>query len=468
MADNGTNLCYLTIAEAGELVRRQELSPVELTRAFLDRIEAVDDRLHSYITVLRNEALEEARTAEAEILNGDYRGPLHGIPLAHKDLYDTAGVRTTAGSNVYFDWVPTDDATVIARLRAAGSVLLGKLSMHEFALGGPDFSTPFPPARNPWNLDHIPGGSSSGSGAAVAADLCMGALGSCTGGSIRGPAFLCGTVGLKATYGRVSRAGVVTLSWSQDHCGPLTWTVEDSAHILQAIAGHDPSDPTSSTAPVPDYSRSLVEDIRGLVIGVPRHFFFTPHPGVSSEVQSIAENGLGVLEELGAELQEVEIPSLEYERGTNTVIMLSEAFAFHEKNLTSRPQDFGDMVRARFRVGGLLNASDYVQAQRVRQMIKRETAEVMRRVDVLVTPTMTQPAAKFEGYDATATIKGPSFTAPFNITGLPAMSVPAGFTAAGLPVGIQVLGKPFDEPTVLRVGHTYERHARWYERRPPI
>ena len=468
MADNGTDLCYLTIAEAGELVRRQELSPVELTRAFLDRIEAVDDRLHAYITVLRNEALEEARIAEAEILNGDYRGPLHGIPLAHKDLYDTDGVRTTAGSNVYFDRVPTEDATVIARLRAAGSVLLGKLSMHEFALGGPDFSTPFPPARNPWNLDHIPGGSSSGSGAAVAAGLCMGALGSCTGGSIRGPAFLCGTVGLKATYGRVSRAGVVTLSWSQDHCGPLTWTVEDSAHILQAIAGHDPNDPTSSTAPVPDYSRSLVEDIRGLVIGVPRHFFFTPHPGVSSEIQSIAEKGLGVLEELGAKLQEVEIPSLAYERGTNTVIMLSEAFAFHEKNLKSRPQDFGDMVRARFRVGGLLSASDYVQAQRVRQMIKRETAEVMRRVDVLVTPTMTQPAAKFEGYDATGTIKGPSFTAPFNITGLPAMSVPAGFTATGLPVGIQVVGKPFDEPTVLRVGHTYERHARWYERRPPI
>jgi aspartyl-tRNA(Asn)/glutamyl-tRNA(Gln) amidotransferase subunit A len=468
MADTATELCYLTIGEAGRLMRRHEVSPVELTRAFLDRIDALDGKLHSFITVLREEALEEARAAEAEMLRGEDRGPLHGIPLAHKDLYDTAGVRTTAGSKVYADRVPTEDATVIARLRAAGSVLLGKLTMHEFALGGPDFSTPFPPARNPWNLAHIPGGSSSGSAAAVAAGLCMGSLGSCTGGSIRGPAFMCGTVGLKPTYGRVSRAGVVTLSWSQDHCGPLTWTVEDAAHMLQAIAGHDPKDPTSSTAPVPDYSRSLREDVKGLTIGVPRHHFFPDHPAVSREVLSIAEKALEALVELGARLQEVKIPSLAYERGVNSVIMLCEAFAFHEKNLKSRPQDFGEMVRERFRVGGLLNASDYVQAQRVRQLIKRETAEVMKQVDVLVTPTMTQPAPRFDGYDPSSTMRGPSFTAPFNITGLPAMSVPAGFTAAGLPVGIQVVGKPFDEPTVLRVGHTYERYARWYERRPSI
>ena len=468
MASADTNLCYLTIGQASGLIRRRELSPVELTRAFLDRIDAVDGRLHAYITVLADEALEEARAAEAEILKGEYRGALHGIPLAHKDLYDTAGVRTTSGSRVDEDRVPADDSTVIARYRKAGSVLLGKLSMHEYALGGPDFTTPFEPARNPWNLDHIPGGSSSGSGAAVAAGLCMGALGSCTGGSIRGPAFLCGTVGLKATYGRVSRSGVVTLSWSQDHCGPLTWTVEDAAHMLQAVAGHDPKDPTSSRAPVPDYSLSLREDVRGLVVGVPRHFFFSPHPAVSGEVQSIVEKVLVELEGLGASLEEVDIPSLEYERGVNSVIMLCEAFAFHEKNLQTRAHDFGEMVRARFRLGGLLNASDYVQAQRVRRVIKRETAEVMKGVDVLVTPTMTQPAARMDVYDPSSTIQGPSFTAPFNITGLPAMSVPAGFTADGLPVGMQVVGKPFDEPTVLRVGHTYERHARWYERRPSI
>ena len=468
MANANTNLCYLTIGQASGLIRRRELSPVELTRAFLDRIDAVDGKLHSFITVLADEALEEARAAEAEILKGEYRGALHGIPLAHKDLYDTAGVLTTSGSRVDENRVPAEDSTVIARYREAGSVLLGKLSMHEYALGGPDFSTPFEPARNPWNLDHIPGGSSSGSGAAVAAGLCMGALGSCTGGSIRGPAFLCGTVGLKATYGRVSRSGVVTLSWSQDHCGPLTWTVEDAAHMLQAIAGRDPKDPTSSSAPVPDYSASLREDVGGLVVGVPRHFFFSPNPAVSGEVQSIVEKVLVDLEGLGAKLVEVKIPSLEYERGVNTAIMLSEAFAFHEKNLKTRAHDFGEMVRARFRLGGLLNASDYVQAQRVRKMIKRETAQVMKGVDVLVTPTMTQPAARFDVYNPSMTMEGPSFTAPFNITGLPAMSVPAGFTADGLPVGMQVVGKPFDEPTVLRVGHTYERHARWYERRPPI
>ena len=468
MGGNGTNLCYLTIREAGELMRRQELSPVELTRAFLDRIEAIDGRLHAYITLLKDESMATARSAEAEILRGNYRGPLHGIPIALKDLYDTAGIRTTAGSKVDKDRVPTVDATTTARLKAAGCVLLGKLGMHEFALGGPDPTTGFTPPRNPWNLDYIPGGSSSGSGAAVASGLCMGALGSCTGGSIRGPASLCGIVGLKATYGRVSRFGVVTLSWSQDHCGPMTWTVEDTAYMLQAIAGHDPGDPTSSTAPVPDYSLALREDIKGLTIGVPRHFFFAPHPTVNPEVLSIVEKGLQELQKLGANLEEVTVPSLAYERGANSVIMLCEAFAFHEKNLQTRPQDFGDMVRPRFRIGGLLSASDYLQAQRCRQLIKKDFAEAMRRVDVLVTPTMTQPAATFVDYDPAGTMKGPSFTGPFNLAGLPAISVPAGFTGNGLPVGMQIVGKPFDEPTVLRTAYTYQQHARWFERRPPI
>jgi aspartyl-tRNA(Asn)/glutamyl-tRNA(Gln) amidotransferase subunit A len=459
---------HLTIRQAGELLNRRELSPVELTRAFLDRIEATDGRLHSFITVLKEEALEQARTAEAEILRGGYKGPLHGIPFALKDLYDTAGVRTTAGSRVDIDRVPLEDATATSRLKAAGAVLLGKLAMHEYALGGPDFTTPFEPARNPWNLAHITGGSSSGSGSAVASGQCMAALGSCTGGSIRGPASLCGIVGLKPTYGRVSRAGVVTLSWSQDHCGPMTWTVEDTAFMLQAIAGHDPKDPTSSKAPVPDYSLSLKEDVRGLTIGVPRHFFFDPNPSVNPEVVSIVEKALGTLGELGANLEEVTIPSLEYVRAANVIIMLSEAYAFHERNLKARPQDFGEMVRARFRIGGLLSAGDYVQAQRCRQIVKREFAEVLQKVDLLVTPTMTQPAAAFQGYDATSTIRGPSFTAPFNVTGLPAISVPCGFTANGLPVGMQIAGKPFDEPTVLRAAYTYQQHARWFERRPPI
>ena len=468
MPEAESKVYFLTIQEAGEKIRKGELSPVEVVQASLDRVEATDDRLHSFITLMKEEAMEQARTAEADILKGNYKGPLHGIPFALKDLYDTAGVRTTSASKVDFDQVPQEDATAAARLKAAGAVLMGKLSMHEYASGAPDFASPFPPARNPWNLDHVTGGSSSGSGSAVASGQVMGALGSCTGGSIRGPASLCGIVGIKPTYGRVSRHGVVTLSWSQDHCGPMTWTVRDAALMLQAIAGRDPKDPTTSAAPVPDYTRSLREDVKGLTIGVPRHFFFNPHPDVNAESVSIVEKGLAVLEELGANLEEVTIPNLEYARAVNTVIMAGEAYAFHEKNLKARPNDFGEAVRARFRIGALLSASDYVQAQRCRQLVKRGFAEVLRKVDLLATPTTAYPAQPLEGYDATITVRGPSFTAPFNVTGLPAISVPCGFNAGGLPVGMQIAGKPFDEPTVLRAAHTYEQHARWFERRPPI
>ena len=468
MAETDTKLYYLTIREAGDLIRREELSPVELVRAFLDRIEAKDGQLHSFITLLKEEALAAAQSAEAEILGGRYRGPLHGIPVGLKDIYGTAGVRTTSGSWVDLERVPDEDSTVAVKLKAAGAILLGKLTTYEYALGGPDFTTPFPPARNPWNLDHIPGGSSSGSAAAVAAGLCMGAMGSCTGGSIRSPASLCGIVGLKATYGRVSRNGVVTLSWSQDHCGPMTWTVEDAALMLQAIAGYDPKDPTTRTEPVPEYSMALREDIQDLTIGVPRHYFFSPGPDVNGEVLATVEKALEVLQELGAKIEEVTIPSLEYVRSANIIIMLSEAYAFHKRNLLTRPQDFGEMVRARFRIGGLFSAGDYIQAQRVRQLAKREFAEVLQRVDVLVTPTMSGPAPPFEGFDPASTVRGPMFTAPFNLTGLPAISIPCGFTSSDLPVGMQVAGRAFEESTVLRVAYTYQQHARWFKRRPPF
>jgi aspartyl-tRNA(Asn)/glutamyl-tRNA(Gln) amidotransferase subunit A len=248
----------------------------------------------------------------------------------------------------------------------------------------------------------------------------------------------------------------------------MTWTVEDSALMLQALAGHDPKDPTTSTAPVPDYSLALREDIKGLTIGVPRHFFFAPSPDVNPEVVATVEKELETLQELGANVEEVTIPSLDYVRAANVTVMVSEAFAFHERNLKSQPQNFGEIARARFRIGGLFSGSDYIQAQRVRQMIKRECADVLKRVDVLVTPTMTQPAPPFEGFDPSGVFRGPSFTAPFNVTGLPAISVPCGFTANGLPIGMQIVGKPFDEPTVLRAAYTYQQHARWFERRPPI
>ncbi len=466
MAASDTELHYLTMRQAGELMQQGQLSPVELTRACLDRIQGTDERLHSFILLLADQALEQARVAEAEILRGGYKGSMHGIPFALKDLYDTAGVRTTSGSRVDIDRVPTEDATTTARLKNAGGILLGKLAMHEFALGGPDWTTPFEPACNPWNFDHITGGSSSGSGSAVASGQAMGALGSCTGGSIRGPASLCGIVGLKATYGRVSRFGVVTLSWSQDHAGPMTRTVEDTAYMLQAIAGHDPRDPTSSRAPVPDYSLSLREDVRGVKIGLPRHYFFDDDPGVNQEVVAKVEQAVAALEYLGAQVEEVTLPSLEYVRAANSVIMVSEAFAYHEPNLKTRPQDFGEIVRGRFRVGGLLRASDYLQAQRVRTWARREFAEVMKTVDFLVTPTMTQPAAAFEGYDPASTARGKSFTAPFNVTGLPAISVPCGFTESGLPIGMQIAGKPFDEPGVIQAAYTYQQHAGWRDLHP--
>ena len=467
MADTD-KLYYLTMREAGELMRSGQLSPVELLRASLDRIESTDDRLHSFVTMMTDQAMAQARTAEAEMLQGNYRGPLHGIPFALKDLYDTAGVRTTSGSYVDLGRVPTVDATTTARLKEAGGTLVGKLAMHEFALGGPDWSTPFEPARNPWNLDHITGGSSSGTGSSVASGQVMGGLGSCTGGSIRGPASLCGIVGLKATYGRVSRFGVVTLSWSQDHAGPMTWTVEDTAYMLQAIAGHDPKDPTSSRAPVPDYSASLREDIKGVTIGLPRHYFFDPDPSVSPEVVAVVERAVTELESLGASVREVSLPSLDYVRAANSVIMVSEAYAYHEPNLKTIPEKFGDIVRTRFRTGGLLSAGDYLQAQRVRAWARREFAEVMKTVDFLVTPTMTQPAPAFEGYDPASTISGRSFTAPFNVTGLPAISVPCGFTETGLPIGMQIAGKPFDEPGVIQAAYTYQQHTGWYKTRPSI
>ena len=468
MTATPTELCYMTIAQAAPLLRDGQLSPVELTRAFLERIEAIDGRLNSYVTLLPERALAQARAAEAEILRGDYRGPLHGIPIGLKDLYDTAGILTTAMSRVTPDRVPTEDATTVARLNQAGTILLGKLAMHEFALGGPDFTSLFPPARNPWNLAHIPGGSSSGSGAAVAAGLCMGALGSDTGGSIRGPASMCGIVGIKPTYGRVSNFGVVPLSWSQDHCGPMTWTVADNALMLQALAGHDPKDPTTSTAPVPDYSAALRDGIAGMTIGVPRRYFFESGPDVAPETLAAIEGALEVMAELGATVRDVDIPHVEQSRAANQTIMMGEAFAYHEHNLKTRREDYGAMVRDRFLLGGMLTISDYVQAQRVRSLIKREMAEALREVDVLVTPTSPKPAAALEGYSGGATLTGPSFTGPFNASGIPAISTPGGFSSDGLPIGLQIAGKPFDEATVLRVAYAYEQAARWFERRPPV
>ena len=466
MSRSAEDLCYLAIREAGALLRDKKLSPVELTRAHLDRVEQLDGTLRAFITVLGDSALDQARAAENEILQGAYRGPLHGIPIGLKDLYDTAGVRTTAGSRVNAGRVPTVDSTVAARFTSAGAILLGKLAMNEFAVGGPDPSAGFPVSRNPWNTARSTGGSSTGSAAAVAAGLCMGAMGSCTRGSIRAPASFCNIVGLKPTYGRVSRAGVIPLSWTLDHCGPMTRTVEDAALMLEPIAGRDPGDPTTAEVPVQAYASELERDVRGLRSGVPRHFFFATRPEVDAETQTRADEALKIMEGLGASVEEVEIPALHQSDAAALVILLGEGYAYHERTLRARPHDYGDLLRTELQVGALFTSTDYIQAQRLRSALKRQYAEALHRVDVIASPTFAIAAPPIDAPGLAVTAM-PSFTGPYNLTGLPAVSVPCGFTAEGLPVGLQIAGRPFDESMVLRAAYAYEQASRWFERHPP-
>ena len=461
-----TELHYLSIAEAAELIKRHQVSPAELTRSLLDRIEGLDQQLHAFATLTAERAMEEARAAEADILRGDYKGPLHGIPIALKDLFATKGVLTTANSHVLLEWVPDEDATCVARLSRAGTVLLGKLVLHEFAFGGPSFKAPFPPARNPWNLEHTPGGSSSGSATAVAAGLCMGSLGSDTGGSVRLPAGQCGIVGLKPTYGRVSRHGVVPLSWSLDSCGPMTRTVEDAGIMLQAIAGYDPRDSASSRAHVPDYSKALRPDVQGIVLGVPRRYFYDSDQ-VHPETISAVEDAIKLLESLGAKTKAVDIPSIDYIGPAWNSIALSEAYAYHEANVKSQPQNFGEYVAPRLRAGACYSAADYIQAQRVKTLVNSELADVMTQVDALITPTSAEPADRFDEFNPNKALQL-SLTRPFNFTGMPAVSVSCGFTSDRLPIGLQIVGRYFDESTVLRIAHTYERNTLWHQERPPV
>jgi aspartyl-tRNA(Asn)/glutamyl-tRNA(Gln) amidotransferase subunit A len=456
-------IAYATIAELGARYRKRDLSPVEVTQALLARIDKLDPILHAFVTLTAERALADARTAEEALRHGDAR-PLLGIPIGHKDIYLTRGIRTTGGSALLTDWIPEDDATCVERWRAAGTVLLGKLITHEFAFGIQMPGHRFPPARNPWNLDHIPGGSSSGSGAALAAGLLVGATGSDTGGSIRGPAAFCGIVGLKPTYGRASRAGVLSLSWTLDHTGPMARTVQDCAYLLQALAGYDPADPASSRVPVDDYLARLVGDIRGMRIGVPRAYFFE---GIDSEVERAFEEALATLRRLGAEVRDVQIPSLAA-TPSFLLILMAEAFAYHERDIRLHPELYGDVLRERILTGALVTASEYMQAQRIRSEICREMSEALGSVDVLATPTTVKPATTF------AQAQNPEFgfprsnMPPFNLTGSPTLALPCGFSASGLPLSLQLAGRPFEEGTVLRVGHAYERATQWHTRRPPV
>jgi aspartyl-tRNA(Asn)/glutamyl-tRNA(Gln) amidotransferase subunit A len=462
-----TRLPFMTINEAAPLLAGKVISPVELTRAFLERIDAFDSSLRSYVLVLHETAMDAARAVELEILAGRYRGPLHGIPVALKDIYGTRGIRTTACSRLMADHVPDTDAFAWKRLADAGAILLGKLENHEFALGGPASDGLFPHARNPWNREHYSGGSSSGCGVALAAGLCMGALGTDTGGSIRSPASYCGIAGLTTTSGLVSRGGVVPLSFSLDNCGPMAWTAEDCAYLLGAVAGHDADDPSSVAAPPVDYADSLGEDLHGLRIGYVRHF--SHHDlAVGAEVNRAVEAALGVLAELGAEVSEVEFPSLADFSACNMVIMMSEAFAIHERDLRERPEAYTGITRDRLSLGAFLSATDYVEAQRLRRELVSAYRAVLERVDAVICPASPSTAPRTVEMEARkfAFLEQPLITTPFNCVGAPAVAVCCGFDGAGLPIGMQVGGGWFGDATVLRVADAYERATPWRQRRP--
>ena len=462
-----TQLHHLGVAQAARLIERRELSPVDLARALLDRIESLDPQLNAYLLVTADRAIAQARAAEAEISAGNYRGKLHGVPFALKDIFSTAGIRTTGHSRVCAYTVPTQDAASVARLNEAGGVLLGKLATHEFAHGGPSFDLAWPPARNPWNTAHFTGGSSSGSGAAIAAGLAPAALGTDTGGSIRLPAALCGVVGLKPTYGLVSRRGVYPNSFTFDHAGPMAWSVEDAALLLQVIAGYDEQDPASADRPVPDYHAALTEDLEGVRIGVVRHFHETDID-TDPEVVAAFEEALAVLRSLGATIEDVRLRPAKQYSDVKITIAESELFNVHAGTLRTRPGDFGDDFLGRVLGAALISGSDYMDAQRERRLMLTELRPVWQRYHALVTPTAPAPAPALGVWRTVNFLQKASFTTPWNVSGGPALSQCMGFSRSGLPLALQTAGRPFDDATVLRIGHAYERAAGWTMRRPEL
>jgi aspartyl-tRNA(Asn)/glutamyl-tRNA(Gln) amidotransferase subunit A len=456
----------LTLTEASALIARRALSPVELTDALLARAEALNPLLNAFLLLTFDAARQQARAAEAEILRGERRGPMHGIPFALKDIFNAAGTRTTCHSRLGSERVSVADAATVTRLYKAGAILLGKLATHEFAHGGPSYDLPWPPARNPWNPDHITGGSSSGSGAAVAAGLVPAALGTDTGGSIRSPAALCGIVGLKPTYGLVSRRGVYPNSFTFDNAGPMTWTVADCAMLLQAIAGHDPDDPGSARVKIPDYRAALTGDIRGLRIGVIRHFH-TEDIAVTPGLAAALDAAIDVLRRLGAVVEDVRLRPAQVYGDVKITIAESELFAVHEAALRRRPGDFGQDFLGRVLGAVMISGADYVSAQRERRAILAEMQPVYEKFDALVTAGAPGPAAPYGAWRTLNFWKKASFTTPFNVTGAPALAQCIGFED-GLPLSMQVAGRPFEEATVLRIADAYERATVWRQRRPAL
>jgi len=487
----GDDLFRLTVHEAAHLLARREVSSRELTAAVLDRLQGVEGQLNAFVTLTPELALEQARQADERLARGEDVTPLTGIPAAIKDVICTLGVRTTCGSRMLENFVPPYDATVIVRLKRAGLVMVGKTNMDEFAMGSSGENSYFGPTRNPWDRERVPGGSSSGSAAAVAADACLYALGSDTGGSIRQPAALCGIVGLKPTYGRVSRYGLVAFASSLDQIGPMTKDVTDAALVLQAIAGHDPNDSTSAPVEVPDYAAGLMPDVKGLRIGVPREYM---GEGVEEGVRQAVTDAIERLAEMGAEVDwEASLPSTPYALACYYIIAPSEASAnlarydgvkygysytegasMWENMERTRQFGFGAEVKRRIMLGTYALSAGYydayyLKAQKVRTLIRREFESAFQRYDVLVTPVSPTPAFRLgeKLEDPLQMYLSDVFTIPVNIAGLPAISVPCGFSQ-GLPVGLQVIGRPFDEATVLRVAYAYEQAAGWRHRRPPL
>lgn len=456
-----------TIAEAARLIAAKQLSPVELTQAALAKAQRLNPQLHAFIRLTEDVALRQAREAEARQMRGTLRGPLDGIPIAHKDIYETAGIPTTGHSRVLIDHVPARDAAVVTSWADAGAVMLGKLATHEFAWGGPSFDLPWPPARNPWDPARFTGGSSSGTGAAVAAGIVLGGTGSDTGGSIRGPAVLCGIAGIKPSYGLCSRRGVLPLAHSLDTTGPLAWTVEDCALLLQAMAGHDPEDPSSAKRPVPDLVSGLGAGVKGLRVGIVRHFHerdVVASPAMRAGIDHLAE----VLRAEGAELREVTLPPLQDFHAVGWLILMVEAHAVHAPWLRTRFRDYGEILRERLALAALPSAADYVQAQRRRRALCAAVSAAMADCDLLLTAAQPAEAPPIERVPKFASLEMPSLTIPFNLTGQPALALCTGFGADGMPVGAQIIGRPFEDATVLRAGHAFERATSWRQRRPAL
>ena len=461
------DLHELTLAQASRLISQKKVSPVELVQSLLVRIERFDGTVHAITTLTADSCMAQAREAETAIMAGRWRGPLHGIPFLLKDIIDTRDILTAACSRICADNYPLEDAYVVRRLYDAGALLLGKATTHEFAHGGPSFDLPWPPARNPWNTNHYSGGSSSGSAAAVAAGFAPLALGSDTGGSIRIPAALCGVVGLKPTYGLVSRRGIIPNSYSLDTCGPLTWTVEDAAIALGVIAGYDPQSPGSLDVEVPPYAECLDPSLSGIRIGVLRHFWENDHP-VAQPVADAIEAALDVMRGLGATAETARMRPLQEYSDVKVVVAESELLSIHQQDFMARPADFGQIFAGRVLGACLFQAVDYVNAQRERRHMVEQMKSVFERFDVLVT-VGPGPAPQLVRHNALAEKwEKPSLTAPFNVTGNPAIAVCMGYTPDGLPLSLQVAGRHLDEAMVLRVAYAYEKATNWRARRPEI